>query len=268
MLDEIIFSVQKNGLQKSIPNAAGAENRIDGGTLFFDEIEALPASGQSRLLNIFEQGGFTNLAGNQSAQYAPDLTTVVSSSCMLDQLVSRGKFRKDLYYRMSVVSIEIPPLRERVSDIPLLADFFADKFCMEYGAGHFELPKKIKESFSRYPWPGNVRELKSIVQRTVLYGDKDAVIQSLASQWPKKPGPVNSDEEIYDLAGLANLKKYLNDRDHLPLKSVCGKFLLRTEKTVIKKALEKTNWNRKKAADLLDISYKSLLNKIKEYRLA
>ena len=193
---------------------------------------------------------------------------IVSSSGLLAQLVSRGKFRKDLYYRMSVVSIEIPPLRERVVDIPLLADFFADKFCMEYRSGHFELPKKIKDSFCRYPWPGNVRELKSIVQRTVLYGDKDGVIQGLASQWAKNPNPVSSDREIYDLAGLSNLKKYLKNRDKLPLKSVCNKFLLRTEKTVIKKALEKTNWNRKKAAELLDISYKSLLNKIKEYRLA
>jgi two-component system response regulator AtoC len=268
LLDETILNVKKDGLQKSALQGAGAERWMAGGTLFLNEVAALPVTVQSRLLTIFEQGGFAPVAGSRNLNNNSDLTIIFSSSSMVDQLVSRGKFRKDLYYRMSVVSIEIPPLRERVDDIPLLADFFADKFCMEYGAGHFELPNKIKQSFCRYPWPGNVRELKAIVRRAVLYGEKDSVIQDLASQWAKSPGPLNYDNDIFALAGLSNLKKYLKEHESLTLKSVRGAFLLRTEKAVIKKALEKTNWNRKKAAQMLEISYKSLLNKIKEYELA
>jgi len=110
--------------------------------------------------------------------------------------------------------------------------------------------------------------LKSIVRRAVLYGDKDNIIQNLAAQWAQNPNPLNDEEEIYALAGFSKLKKYLKDHDNPTLKSVRSAFLLRTEKTIIKKALEKTNWNRKKAAGILEISYKSLLNKIKEHQLA
>ncbi len=268
LLDETICSIGKDGLQKSNSQDGPAERQMDGGTLFLSEIAALPVSVQSRLLAIFERDGIASAAANWTMANKSDVAIIISSSCMIDHLVNRGKFRKDLYYRMNVVSIDIPPLRERVDDIPLLADFFADKFCMEYGSGHFELSSKIKQSFCHYPWPGNVRELKSIVNRAVLYGENDLVIQNLAAQWARQPILLNSDEDIYALAGLSNLKKYLKDRDSLNLKGVCSIFLLRAEKAVIKKALEKTNWNRKKAAKILEISYKSLLNKIKEYQLA
>ena len=241
---------------------------MDGGTLFLYEVAALPVSVQSRLLTIFERDGLTSAPDSRGLNYSTDVAVIVSSSSMVDQLVNRGKFRKDLYYRMSVVTLELPPLRERAADIPLLADFFADKFCMEYGAGHFELSGKIKQSFCRSPWPGNVRELQSIVRRAVLYGEKDGVIQDLAARWAKNPGPLNSGEDIFALAGLSKLKKYLKEHNNPTLKSVRDAFLLRTEKAIIKKALEKTNWNRKKAAKMLEVSYKSLLNKIKEYQLA
>jgi len=268
LLDDFILSAGQDGTQYQNKHTSGHGSLPAGGTLFLDEIAVLPAADQSRLLAVFEDGGYTSVAENHKIKNIPDLTIVVSSSSVIDHLVKKGKFRKDLFYRLNVISIEIPPLRERVGDIPLLTDFFADKFCMEYDAGHIELPKKIKDSFCRYPWPGNVRELKSIVRRAVLYGEKDSVIQNFATQWTQSPNPLNNDEEIYTLAGLGKLKTYLKERDNPTLKSVRSVFLLRTEKAVIKKALEKTNWNRKKAARLLKISYKSLLNKVKEYQLA
>jgi len=268
LLANIILSLKNGDLQKSSLPAVGVDRPIDGGTLFLDEVAALPISDQSRLLTIFEQNGFCSASNACNLENNTGMTLIASSSSMVEQLVRRGKFRKDLYYRMGVVSIEIPPLRERVGDIPLLADFFADKFCIEYGAGHFEMPTKIIQSFCNYSWPGNVRELKSIVHRAVLYGEKDTVIQNLASQWAKSPSNSDYDREFFALTGLSKLRKFMKENDSLALKSVRGAFLLRTEITVIKKALEKTNWNRKKAAGLLEISYKSLLNKIKEYELA
>jgi DNA-binding NtrC family response regulator len=233
--------------------------------LFLDEIATLPAPLQSRLLAVFENGFF--ISGHAAKKNA-DLKIVVSSSNCLGQLVAGGKFREDLYYRMNAISIEIPPLRCRISDIPLLTDFFADKFCMEQGVGHIELPKKLKDSFCRYPWPGNVRELKSIVRRTIMSGNGDSVIQNPATQWTKPSGAANSDQDIYALVGLSNLKNYLKNQSNLTLKNVRRVYLLRAEKKIIKKALEQAKWNRKKAAELLEISYKSLLNKIKEYGVA
>ena len=268
LLEDIIFNFDQNGFQDPDGRTYGNDSLMDGGTLFLDGIAVLPASDQARLLAVFERGALSKFAEDWSTKYSLGLAIVVSSSNLIEDLLIKGKFRKDLYYRMSVVSIGIPPLRERIDDIPLLTDFFITKFCMDYGADRIELPKKIKDSLSSYPWPGNVRELKSYLQRVVLYGEIDGVIQNLADQMAQNPDPLNFDENVFHLADFSNLETYLKGKNDLTLKKVSRVFLLRAEKKVIKKALKLTNWNRKKAAGLLDISYKSLLNKIKEYRLA
>ena len=267
-LDEIVFRVRQKGFHKSNPGFGDLDNPADSGTLFLDEITALPPLLQSRLLTIYEESSFRAGTLKQAGSNAADMTMVVSSSRFLNELVSRGKFRKDLYYRMSVMGIEIPPLRKRVSDIAPLTDFFTDQLSMQYDMGHIELPQEIKDRFCQYPWPGNVRELKAVVRRAVLYGDTAGLIQDLLIQGGHNREPVDSDQEIDLLAGFSNLRKYLRDRKNLSLKNVCGGYVMGAEKTIIKKSLERTNWNRKKAAALLDISYKSLLNKIKKYRLA
>ena len=268
LLDNILFSVDQDGFPNSNKLPSGPYKLANEGTLFLDNTAVLAAADQSRLLTVFEDGGCMSVAETQNIKRLHSMAIIFSSNSLIDQLVKKGKFRKDLFYRMSVISMKIPPLRKRAGDIPLLTDFFADKFCLEYGVGHIEFCKKVKDSFCRYPWPGNVRELISIVKRAVLYGKKDRVIQNLTSQWARSTVPLNSNDEIYAMAGLSKLKSYLEERNNPTLKSVRDVFLPRTEKTVIKKALEKTNWNRKKAAKMLDISYKSVLNKIKEYQLA
>jgi two-component system response regulator AtoC len=267
-LDEFVCGARQKEFLKSNPGVGDLYNPVDGGTLFLDKIESLPPLLQSRLLTVYEESSYKVEAVKQIGPNAEDMTLVVSSSRCLDALARRGKFRKDLYYRMSVMGIDIPPLRKRVSDIAELKDYFADQLCMEYDMCHIELSPKIMDCFYRYPWPGNVRELKTVVRRAVLYGDADSLIRNLWRQWAQNQRPVNSDREIDQLAGFSNLIKYVRDRKDLSLKKTCSGYVMGTEKTIIKKALERTNWNRKKAAGLLDISYKSLLNKIKQYRLA
>ena len=267
-LDEFVCGVREKEFYKSNPGVGNLYNPVAGGTLFLDKIESLPPLLQSRLMTLYEESSFRVDALKQIGSNAADMTMVVSSSRFLNEHVSRGKFRKDLYYRMSVMGIEIPPLRKRVSDIAPLTDFFTDQLSMQYDMGHIELPQEIKDRFCQYPWPGNVRELKAVVRRAVLYGDTAGLIQDLLIQGGHNREPVDSDQEIDLLAGFSNLRKYLRDRKNLSLKNVCGGYVMGAEKTIIKKSLERTNWNRKKAAALLDISYKSLLNKIKKYGLA
>ncbi len=267
-LDDIVFGVRQKRLHKSNSSFSDLYNPADSGTLFLDEITALSPLLQSRLLTVYEESSFRAGTLTPAGSNGAAMTLVVSSSRFLDELVSRGKFRKDLYYRMSAMGIDIPPLRERVSDIAPLTDFFADQLCMEYNLGHVELPLEIKDFFCRYPWPGNVRQLKAVVRRAVLHRDTDGLIRDLGMQWAQNHEPVNSDQEIDLLAGFSNFRKNLRDRKDLSLKNTCGGYVMGAEKTIIKKALERTNWNRKKAAGLLNISYKSLLNKIKTYRLA
>jgi DNA-binding NtrC family response regulator len=238
------------------------------GTLFIDEIDALPAHHQSRLLNIFEDGYFQQNKPEPFEMNRAEGRMVVSSNNLLEQRVQAGEFRQDLFYRLNVISIVIPPLRERVGDIPMLTDFFADKFCMELGVGHIEVSKRIKDIFCSYHWPGNVRELQNMTRRAILHGDKDSLMINLSRQWIENKNHKNLYNDVDALTGVSSLKKKLKNLDNLSLKNVCSDFLTITEKKIITGVLEQTNWNRKKAAGLLDISYKSILNKIKKYKLA
>jgi DNA-binding NtrC family response regulator len=271
VLDEMFFDMLPGSYANPKQNNQGmlsAEACGACGTLFLDEIDALPALHQSRLLNIFEDGYFQQKKPEPFEMNCADGRMVVSSNNLLEQRVREGEFRQDLFYRLNVISIVIPPLRERVGDIPMLTDFFADKFCMELGVGLIEVSKRIKDIFCSYHWPGNVRELRNMIRRAILHGDQDSSMINLSRQWAKNKNLKNPYKDVDTLAGISNLEKKLKDLDNLSLKSVCGDFLARTEKKIITKALSHTNWNRKKAAGLLDISYKSLLNKIKKYKLA
>jgi len=194
------------------------------GTVFLDEIEALPAAHQSRLLSIFEDGNFKPNRPDPIEADRFGGRMVVSSKNLLEQRVQEGNFRQDLFYRLNVISIVIPPLRERIADIPMLTDFFADKFCMELGVGHIEISKKFKDIFCSYHWPGNVRELQNMTRRAVLNGDRDSLVVNLSRQWNENKNRIIPNKDVDTLAGISNLEKKLKNLDNLSLKSVCGDF--------------------------------------------
>ncbi len=268
-LDEFLFEMHQDSLQPDHRDRNGIFAASRSGTLFLRGIGAIPASRQGMLIGFFEKNYSPYSAKIWHENTTPDIRLVVSSSRALDQFVAQGKFRKDLYFRLNAVCIEIPPLRDRVADISLLTDFFVDKFCIELDRVHYEFSKNTKDAFSRYHWPGNVRELKQLVRSAVLNSDEDNIFVNLPARIGEDRVRVLPDqvEDIYQLAGLDDLKKSLNNLDNLSLKSLCHKYSVRVEKKIIKKALEHTSWNRKKASGLLNISYKSLLTKIKIYRL-
>jgi DNA-binding NtrC family response regulator len=232
------------------------------GTLFIDEIGALPSHLQAWLLRIFEEDGIRKFATGSR-----EVGVIASSSESLEQLVKLGKFRKDLYYRLNVVFIEIPPLRDRVSDIPLLTDFFTDRFCIDFKKSHFELYPKTKDILCRYAWPGNVGELEDTIRKVVLFNQEKVISANIATK-NRERSVIGEFEDISELVDDQDLKKYIKELNHISLKEICRVFMERAEKKIMKKALDRTNWNRRKASQLLDISYKSLLNKMKEYRIA
>ena len=158
-------------------------------------------------------------------------------------------------------------MRNRLDDISELADFFTDKFCIETGRSHFELSGKIKKMFAYYSWPGNIQELEDLIKRIVVNGSEQSVVKKLRIH-KKYRAIVDSYQDIGTLAELDDIRKHVKNLDNISLKKIGGIFMERAEKKLVKKALESTNWNRKRAAKLLDISYKSLLNKIKEYKLS
>lgn len=249
-------------------NKKGKFEAANTGTIFLDDIEKISATLQANLLHALEEGGISKLGGATNEKL--DVRIIAATNADLDMLIQRGKFRKDLYFRLNIIEIEIPSLRDRTEDIPLIADYFADKFCMEFGKSCCQMSPKTKNIFSRYHWPGNVRELYNVVKSSVLLGHEESIINQLClyNQKDNTADFIEGLETIDALAELSEVKNYIKDINKISLKDICREFITRTEKKLMQKALQRTNWNRKKAAMMLKISYKSLLNKIKAYNLA
>jgi DNA-binding NtrC family response regulator len=253
------------GFQKNIKGMSMVAN---AGTLFIDKIEKAPASLQSKMLQILD--GKSQLETGSEIENNIDVRVIAASGDNLDLLVKKRKFRKDLFYRLNVINIEMPPLRHRNEDIPLLADFFNDRFCGELGRSYCDISQKNKDLFLRYHWPGNVKELINVIKNMALHADKDNM--------PAKFFRNNLQNESLNIAACnrdltaipetSEIKIYLENLHKVSLKDIRKEFIKKTEKKLMKEALVKTNWNRKKASILLDISYKSLLNKIKAYNIA
>jgi len=248
-------------------NKKGKFEYANTGTLYLDAIEKIPPALQAHVLYVLEKGGMKTFGANKDEKI--DVRIISSANTDLNLLVEKGKFRKDLYYRLNIFLIKIPPLSDRTDDISLLADYFADKFCMESGKSYFEFSKKTKGILSRYSWPGNVQELKNVVRNYVLLDNKDRLVDNLfaCNQTDTTGGCSEIGEHINMLPELSDVNGSLMDSSKLSLKDICRRFATRTEKKFMRKALEITNWNRKKAAAMLNISYKSMLNKIKAYNL-
>ena len=208
----------------------------------------------------------TNMIGwNENEKV--DVRIIASTTANLNSLVENGKFRKDLYFRLNILKINIPPLRNRISDVLPLCDFFTDKYCIEFGKTHYKLSERVKKAFCYHRWPGNVSELESLVKSAVLKGDEESILENVSMKINDYKA-TNNFEAFEDEIKLEDIKISLDGSDDFCLKTVSSEFMKKTEKKLLQIALERTNWNRKKAAELLDISYKSLLNKIKAYELA
>ncbi len=269
-LDELLFKPYSSGDGRARQNPNRILAAASGGTVLLKSIEATPISRQGALLAFFEDCHRPNRNPETAENTPADVRFIISGNHTLGHLVSRGGFRKDLYFRLNTVCIELPPLRDRLGDIPLLADFFADKFRLELGRGPWEFSAKTHQIFDHYYWPGNVRELKHLVRHAIVSGNEESLYTRL---WDHNPtgGPRGASEPIDDvcqLVELDGLKKTLDDTGGLPLKDLRRKYAAQTEKKIISRALEYTGGNRKKASVLLGISYKSLLMKIKAYHLA
>ena len=226
----------------------GADNAKKGlfaeahtGTLFLDEIGNLPVPSQAKLLRALQEKEIKAVGSNETTKV--DVRVVAATKEDLRQAVDAGIFRNDLYYRLSVIPIHIPPLKERSEDIPLLTDHFLEKICTNNNIGKRELLPDVKNAFMSYSWPGNVRELENVIERLVLISPDAAIGADLLPP------------EIANASGDSSntMKDALN-------RQVAG-----AEKEMILEALERTGGNRTKAAKILGISRASLYNKLNQY---
>jgi DNA-binding NtrC family response regulator len=241
------------------------------GTLFIQEIGDIPNRLQADMLFFVDESEKNEQCNHMRENF--DVRIIASTTRRLEDIMTLGKFRKDLYFRLNVFNMKVPPLRNRREDILPLADFFSAEYCKELNKSMTYMPPQIRKFFYAYHWPGNVRELENLIKRFVLSGN-DAVFREyfkLVETTLHKKAPLQRMQSFANTCTLTqtpDLKKYLEDNKHHSLKRITADFVEVIEKEFMQKALEITNWNRRQAAVILDISYKSLLNKIKTYKLA
>lgn len=245
LLESEMFGHVQGAFTGASSDKAGLFEQADGGTLFLDEIGEMPLSLQVKLLRVLQEGEIRRVG--DSASRKVDVRVISATSRDLSVDVASGRFREDLYFRLNVFCLQLPPLRERVEDIPLLAEHFLAR----YGSGNESHPLRIEPDAMRclmaHRWPGNIRELENIVERVCILCDDGRITSSCLPPTVRLPDGNSPDESAKD--------------ENFSIKKAEDAI----ERELIRKALVKTGGNRTQAAKLLEISHRSLLYKLKEY---
>lgn len=233
LLESELFGYEKGAFTGAQQAKEGFFQAAHTGTIFLDEIGTAPASVQIRLLRVLQEKEVTKIGATKAQKV--ELRIIAATNEDLYRQVQQGTFREDLYYRLNVVDINVPSLRERKEDIPLLVDFFLSKYAKEYAKKKLELNPRVYEIFERYPWPGNIRELENCLQKLTIMHEEKVDISELPEHFKYKIDASGSDELIS---------------------------LEAMEKKYIQKVLSAVNNNKTKAAEILNITRKTLRNKL------
>ena len=248
LLEAELFGFERGaftGAQQAKPGKFECANE---GTILLDEIGELPLSMQAKLLHVLEDNQFSRLGASKDIHV--DVRVLVSTNRELELAVNTGIFRKDLYYRLNVVTLTIPPLRERIEEIPLLAEYFMEKFAKRYERPTVHFSPNVWTMFQSYSWPGNVRELENFIKRAVILQDDSFLEQELRPEEPK--------------AAVPNRLPFFSGG----LKGISRRASRVAERETILKTLQHTHWNRTLTAKILQISYRTLLYKMQEAGLS
>jgi two-component system response regulator AtoC len=253
LLESELFGYERGAFTGAVARKPGKFEVADAGTIFLDEIGEMSPALQAKLLQVLQDATFARLGGNREMHV--DVRVVCATNRPLAQMVAAGAFREDLYHRLNVVDITIPPLRERREEIPVLVETFLRRFALKYGKAEPRPSSALMRALDRYPFPGNIRELENLVKRIVVLESEDPVLAELLAGDRVRRGGSRLAGLIDELAATAG---------QVPLKEVGRRVALEAEREAIDRALLRTQWNRKQAARLLGVSYKTLLQKIRE----
>ncbi|HUK56122.1 MAG TPA: sigma-54 dependent transcriptional regulator [Nitrospiria bacterium] len=268
LLESELFGYEKGSFTGAFRRRPGKFEMANHGTIFLDEIGDIPFELQSKLLHVLQRGEFALLGGNEQKV---DVRILAATNKDLEKAVAEGTFREDLYYRLNVVSISLPPLRDRKEDIPMLIECFLQKYNQQFNKACRQLGADIMQHLMNYDWPGNVRELENLVKRIVIMGQEEMIIHQYLKEGRNKinskPVPDLSNSAEPQPPAVERVKEAGHLSAFLPLKQVAREAMKKAEGEAILKALEQTRWNRKEAARLLKISYKALLYKIRQCNL-
>jgi DNA-binding NtrC family response regulator len=250
LLESELFGYEPGAFTGATHAKPGKFEICNKGTILLDEIGEMPPQLQAKLLHVLQDGTFSRL-GSRTMMKA-DVRVLAATNINIEEAIASRKLREDLYYRLNGFSIHMPPLRERKEEVPILLKHFMGQVAERYARPALPLGSKLMEACDRYSWPGNLRELGNFVKRYLILGDEELAIADLVPVKEERSRSAAANDATTERSGLKGLVRSLKDE---------------AEMEAIARALEQTNWNRKKAAALLQISYKALLYKIRQYEL-
>jgi two-component system response regulator AtoC len=282
LLESELFGFEKGAFTGAIQHKPGKFEFANHGTMFLDEIGDMSFPLQAKLLQVLQDGEFSRLGGKNDVQV--DVRVITATNKDLETAVAQGQFREDLYFRLNVVSIALPPLRDRREEIPFLTDHFLKKFSVQYNKPMAAVSPDLARLFMEYEWPGNVRQLENMIKRMVVLGSEAPILTEL--QQPPALFPLRSASPSTTtrpavpppapvplapppapppvVEAVAGPLPTATAAGNVSLKDIARTAAREAERELILRMLTRTRWNRKEAAEILGISYKALLYKIKE----
>jgi len=302
LLESELFGFEKGAFTGAIQHKPGKFEFANHGTMFLDEIGDMSFPLQAKLLQVLQDGEFSRLGGKNDVQV--DVRVIAATNRNLETAVAQGQFREDLYFRLNVVTINLPPLRERREEIPLLVDHFLKKYSVQYNKSVSGITPDLQQQFMHFDWPGNVRQLENLIKRMVVLGTEAPIVRELQQQpaigmplraltpapvtpRPSQPIPLPpvGPPPAVAVAAFAGAAPAMTapmaagdpmaaavsaavaataSAGSVSLKDIARTAAREAERELILRMLTRTRWNRKEAAEILGISYKALLYKIKE----
>jgi len=250
LLETELFGHERGAFTGAHQLKIGKFEAAHGGTIFLDEIGDLHPALQGKLLHVLQDGEFARLGGKSTLKV--DVRTIAATNQDLERAVAEGRFRQDLYYRLNVIQIKVPPLRERVEEIPALVNYFVEVYARRFHREAFTLSPAALDNLLRQPYPGNVRELENLVKRMIVLGENSVHRAGPAPAWDGAPPSQHAP---------------VPDGSALSLRDLVRQTSRAREREIISQVLEHTGWNRVRSAKALKISYRALLYKMKQFGL-
>jgi len=299
LLESELFGHERGAFTGAATTRIGKFEQADTGTLFMDEIGEMKPALQAKLLHVLQDAEFTKLGSNKRIQV--DVRIVAATNRDLERMLTSGEFREDLYYRLKVIELTVPALRERGDEVPTLTDFFVARYSRKYNRPLKPISDELRQLFLQYEWPGNIRELENMIKRVVILQDEHLVVREIERNMQRAAAAPAAATAAAAAAALQTVSAYAaagfvpamppgsqmappplppalaepethaaaapepaGDEPGESLAAVAKAAAMKAERAAIEQTLRQVHWNRRKAAQILGVSYKTLLNKIKE----
>ena len=283
LLESELYGYEKGAFTGAHKKRPGKFQTADKGVLFLDEIGDMPLALQSKMLHVLQSGEFSPLGSDQ--EFKTDVWVIAATNHNLEESMKNKMFREDLFYRLNIIKIHIPPLRERKEDIPFLIEYYFRVYKSEYPDNHGTKPDSdIITKLCNYPWPGNVRQLQNCIKKQMILNSWEKIFEELTQKQPEIASPILKENQQNENPIFIN-QEFSNNRtsiisefvdlstssdklfEDISLKKIKKMASDKVEKEVIAFVLEKVGWNRSRASKILKISYKTLLYKMNEFKV-